>query len=68
MKFRYLTQGFFDSPGEQVQTILHEPAHLLGINTFPFHTQAESYGSDVFRLDNRHALNNADNYAQYADQ
>jgi len=49
---------------DQITTLVHEPAHLQGINFFP--RQSETYDNAVRRLSGPHALNNADSYAQFA--
>jgi Lysine-specific metallo-endopeptidase len=59
-----LTPEFFGvSQRTQVETLIHEPAHIQGINVFPF--QRETYDNDVLKLSGPRALNNADSYAQF---
>jgi hypothetical protein len=61
----YLTPSFFDGSSlhHQIETLVHEPAHLLWKNVFP--PQLEAYGERVRRLSRRQALNNADSYTQF---
>ncbi len=63
----YLTPNFSNvSSAFQVETVIHEPGHLQGLNAFPFHTQTETYGdAAVQRLNSRQSLNNADSYVQF---
>jgi hypothetical protein len=60
----YLTPSFSKvSDSLRADTVVHESAHLKGINVFP--PLPEAYGNDVFNLGRFRSLNNADNYSQF---